>query len=240
MQCADSCEAVGGYLKNEITGQYQPLAEVWNGSTWTVQLTPNPEAENGSSLSSVSCSTPDTCTAGGNYAYADVAQSIFAFRWNGTSWVEQHQPNPGGNDDNTDAAVSCPSPTACTTVGSRSNADDQIDPLAEHWDGRAWSRQSTPGPHGAGTTELNGVSCPGSVACTAVGDWSPASDEEIRSTLAELWNGTTWRIETTPEVPGGHISTLDAVACPSTTFCVAVGDSWNGSVTVTLAEASSV
>jgi hypothetical protein len=122
---------VGGYLKNGITGQYQPLAEVWNGSSWAVQHTPNPDAENGSSLSTVSCSAADACSAGGNYDYADVAQSIFALRWDGTGWVDQHQPNPGGNDDNTNAGVSCPSSGACTTVGSRANAGDQIDTLIQ-------------------------------------------------------------------------------------------------------------
>jgi hypothetical protein len=231
-----ACEAVGEYLKNEITGQYQPLAETWNGSTWTVQPAPNPQAENGSSLSSVSCSAVDACTAGGNYAYADVAQSIFAFRWDGTSWVDQHQPNPGGNDDNTADGVSCPATSACTTVGSWVNAGDQIKTLAERWDGTVWVRQSTPNPAGADISELTGVSCPGSSTCTAVGDAATNYDQDPSSPLAEHWDGSRWSLQDTPNPPGGQISTLDAVVCPTVATCVAVGDFWNGSVTATLVE----
>jgi len=235
----DACEAVGEYLKNEISGQYQPLAEMWDGSIWTVQSTPNPLAENGSSLSTVSCTATDACTAGGNFAYDDVAQSIFAFRWNGMSWVSQHQPNPGGNDDNTSDGMSCPASNLCSMVGSWVNAADQVESLAEHWDGRGWDRQSTPNPSGAGSTGLSGVSCPGSLACTAVGVSSPAANPEESSTLAEYWNGTKWAIQATPNPPGAPISALDAVDCPSTATCVAVGEAWDGHVTATLAEAFS-
>jgi len=234
----DACEAVGDYLRNEITGQYQPLAEVWNGSTWTVQPTPNPRAENGSSLSSVSCPAVDTCTAGGNYDYADVAQSIFAFGWNGTNWVDQNQPNPGGNDDNTDNGVSCPLAIACTTVGSWVNAGDQIKTLAEHFDGTRWVRQVTPDPSGADIAELYGVSCAGSSDCTAVGDSATNYDANPTSSLAERWNGTRWAVQATPDPPGAHTSTLDGVDCPTPTTCVAVGASWNGVLTTTLVEVS--
>ena len=56
--------------------------------------------------------------------------------------------------------------------------------------------------------------------------------------LAERWNGTTWALQTTP-IPAGAIgSTLNEVACPSSTpDCEAVGAySVSSSPTVTLAE----
>ena len=36
------CIAVGGYMKNQFSGQEQPLAEQWNGSSWSVLAAPTP------------------------------------------------------------------------------------------------------------------------------------------------------------------------------------------------------
>jgi hypothetical protein len=96
----DSCMAVGGYAVSGVFAQQQPLAESWNGSTWAIVPTPNPQPENGSFAEGVSCTAANACTAGGNYDYADINQSIFALRWNGTMWVMQKQPNPRGQFNN--------------------------------------------------------------------------------------------------------------------------------------------
>ena len=50
----DDCIAVGGYIKNGNASEEQPLAEQWNGSSWSVLSAPNPNAENGSSFTSES------------------------------------------------------------------------------------------------------------------------------------------------------------------------------------------
>jgi hypothetical protein len=152
------------------------------------------------------------------------------------SWLDQEQPNPGGQGDNTNADVSCPNVDACTTVGSWVDAGDAIRTLAERWDGTTWVRQPAPNPRGSDISELNGVSCPSVSTCTAVGDWASNADQIPSATLAVHWNGTTWGLEATSNPPGGRINTLNGVACPSTETCVAVGDSWDGLVTSTLVE----
>jgi hypothetical protein len=62
---ATDCIAVGYWLTN--TGPAQTLAEHWDGTTWTIEPTPNPNNPVDSYLSGVSCTTPTSCTAVGHY-----------------------------------------------------------------------------------------------------------------------------------------------------------------------------
>ena len=60
---ASACTAVGDYTNT--TGTRVTLAERWNGTSWTIQSTPNPTGAKGSSLSGVSCTSASACTAVG-------------------------------------------------------------------------------------------------------------------------------------------------------------------------------
>jgi hypothetical protein len=225
------CMAVGGFSVG--LGQAQPLAEAWDGSTMEVVPTPNPQAENGSELASVSCTSVDACSAQGNYAYADVNQGVFALRWDGTNWTIERQANPGGEDDNVGLGISCSGRQSCTSVGSWQDLVGNGEALAEQWDGSAWARETTPAAKGAG---LNAVSCP-AAGCMAVGQVSSGNDRQ--ATLAEAWDGSSWSLQTTLNPAGAEISTLDGVSC-SSTGCTAVGSSWDGTVTSTLVETASL
>lgn len=235
----DSCMAVGGFANSGSSAQSQPLAEYWNGSTWAIVPTPNPHAENGSLLAGVSCTAADACTAGGDYYYADISQSIFALRWNGTTWVKQHQPNPLGQSANADNAVSCAIASSCTSVGYWTNGGNQGETLAEGWNGTTWAIQRSPNPAGYASAALAGVSCPRASACTAVGNWLANPSGNAVNTLAESWNGTRWSLQTTPNPVGAAASQLASVACVPAGTCVAVGSFWNGSSTQTLVESRS-
>ena len=231
-----ACIAVGGYIKNSVIAQEQPLSETWNGSTWSLLPTPNPQAQNGSALSSVSCSSGVACTAGGDYAYADVDGSVFAFRWNGTTWTNQVQPNPQGQRLNSDNAVSCGAAAACTIVGSWVDNANNLRTLAQHWDGTAWVGLHPPNPVGSFSAQLYGVSCAVSSDCRAVGGWSGSPNGNPSVSLAEHWNGTQWSIDATPNPTGAQSSTLSAIDCRSPTGCVAVGNWSDGKVGRTLIE----
>jgi hypothetical protein len=78
------------------------------------------------------------------------------------------------------------------------------------------------------------VSCTTAHACEAVG-----SDDypDVVSTLAEVWNGIAWSVQTTPN-PGPAESFLYGVSCTAANACEAVGYYPNSSGTlVTLVEA---
>lgn len=226
------CIAVGGYIKNENTGEEQPLAEQWNGASWSVLAAPNPHAENGSSFTGVDCLAPDDCEVVGEYDYADVGQSVFADGYNGSHWASQKQVNPLGQELNSDTGVSCTGGDACTSVGSWTN--NYTDSLVEYWDGSSWSTQHARRPARAVTDELDGVSCLGGMSCTAVGDSSDSQDEYPTHTLADEWDGTSWQIATTPNPDGD--SSLAAVSCTAPTACVAVGSSYGATAGTTLVE----
>jgi hypothetical protein len=93
--------------------------------------------------------------------------------------------------------------------------------LAERRSGGVWTVQPTPNPRGAAASALNGVSCPSSSACTGVGQF--AVESGVQLTLAERWNGSSWRIQPTPDPAGSPASRLLAVACPAADTCTAVG-----------------
>jgi hypothetical protein len=238
VSCPDlhDCIAVGGYIKNQVTSEEQPLAERWNGSSWSVLAAPNPKAENGSSFTGIDCLGADNCEVVGEYDYADVAQSVIAYHYDGTGWTAQEQVNPVGQEFNSDNSVSCTGADACTSVGFWTN--DYPVGLAEYWNGTLWARQPLPHPAHVVTDELNGVSCVGGMACTAVGESADNGDDSSSSTLADEWNGTSWQLVPTPNPPGTG-STLNGVSCTTATTCVAVGASYTTSAGATLVETSS-
>lgn len=137
-----------------------------------------------------------------------------------SGWLLQSTPNPTPARGPELDGVSCASKGACTAVGSYFPPGASDVTLAERWNGRRWSPQSTPNP--ATGSGLNSVSCTSNSACTAVGDDTGNTDV----TLAELWNGREWSIRSTPNPDKD--SELSGVSCASENACIAVGASFKG------------
>ena len=203
-----------GYYITDL-GLADTLAETWNGSDWAIQTTPNPSGNDSPILQAVSCSSITACTAVGNYV-SNSALVALVERWDGSSWTIES--TPAGDDDL--YAVSCSSETTCTAVGDSYGYPSGLAPLAEAWNGTTWTVQETPDPISY-FSSFYGVSCNSGSACTAVGDYDNASG--IAETLAEAWNGTRWRIQTTVNVKGGTNSVLGAVSSTSAGVLIAVG-----------------
>jgi hypothetical protein len=220
---ASACTAVG----NTASGL---LAERWNGTNWKTQHVPTPTGMHGGFLTGVSCTFASACTAvgvgfdsSGNFA------GTITERWNGHSW--RNQPTPTSNSPGDIlTAVSCSSAPTCTAVGSTASRL-----LAERWNGTAWKIQRTPTPQAAvgQGPGFTGVSCPSRSACTAVAGGFPPSGP---FTIAERWNGSRWSIQPTPKLPGIYDLDSEAVSCPTTSLCIAVGGYSNNGVKLTLAE----
>jgi hypothetical protein len=232
------CSAVGSSIASGVDAQERPLAEHWDGASWTIQRTPNPHAENGSGLTGVACGGAGVCEAVGFYVYGDVDESILAMGRNGTKWAIQQQPDPGGGYVTTDASVSCSGATACTSVGSWNDADGRTRALADSWDGASWIMQHARVPAGAAIAELFGVSCSSPIACIAVGDWSANFNGNPSATLAERWNGSAWRVQSTPNPKGATYSRLGGVDRTPAGVAVAVGSAYVDGLSITLVEVS--
>jgi hypothetical protein len=231
-----ACIAVGNTSNSR--GTPLTLAQRWNGHRWSIQPTPSPA--DGGNLTAVSCLSRSSCMAVGGHAnpFVEIPPGTLAEQWNGRGWRIQHTPNPPGNGWFL-IAVSCTSPSACTAVGGRLTTPGKPSgTLAERWNGHTWSIQRTPNPPGHGVKLLNGVACTSRSSCMAVGnEFDPATGESL-GTLAEQWNGRTWRIVPTfKSAPTGPNAALNGVACTSASACTAVGNQtpaktlaerWNG------------
>ena len=233
--CSSSslCTAVG-YTVNGA-GVTVPLAERWNGTSWSMQPTPNPSGATAAALSGVACPSSTVCTAVGYDVNSSGATVSLAERWNGSSWTVQATPNPGAARTTTLLAVACPSTTVCTAVGKSVSGAGLTSTLAERWSSGAWSVQATPSPSGSQTSIALGVACPSTSICTAVG--YSVNSAGVTVTLAERWSGSAWVLQSTPSPAGARGSWLYAPACSSTSLCTAVGYSVSGSgLRLTLAE----
>jgi hypothetical protein len=225
-----ACTAVGFFVNVPGTGT---LVERWNGTSWSIQASPNPAGALTSVLFGVSCPTATFCVAVGNYQNRAGRHTILAEAWNGSSWSVMPAPPPAGARRSFLNGVSCASATACTAVGSYQTGSGKHVTLAERWNGTAWSLQPTPNPASPPRSALAAVSCTSASTCTAVGNSVDNSGGNSR-TLAERWNGTTWSIQPTPNNPHGNF--LTGVSCPSPAACIAVGgnngaplvEAWNG------------
>lgn len=228
---ASRCTAVGNYQSG--TGAHVTLAEAWNGTSWSIQATPNPPALR-SGLSAVTCLSAGLCTAVGGQTSRYQVQTPLALAWNGTSWSLQRTPAPHTATQNVLIGVACPAATDCFSVGA-AGSDAGSGTLTEHWDGAAWSIERTPVTRGT-QDNLTGIACTSAAACTAVGGIFTSRGGR---TLAERWNGTSWSLQRTPSEPAPQDSSLHAVSCASPSSCVAVGiagsttavplaETWNG------------
>jgi hypothetical protein len=261
VSCASAqfCEAVGA-------GSVGALTEMWNGTSWTAQTRPGasdvdpqqvscastsfclatdayghvdtwdgtswsagPAVTGFSNVGSISCLSADFCEAVGEGSSGPTAAV-----WNGTSWADQATPGPVSTAF---SGVSCTTASSCEAVGEV-NENGQESTLAESWDGSAWAVQSTPNPSATQGSQLSGVSCTSATSCTAVGSYqsSNVSNFGDYQTLVEVWDGTAWSIESSPN-PSTTQDILQGVSCGASQVCTAIGLAPDlGGVTATLIE----
>ena len=125
--------------------------------------------------------------------------------------------------------VSCASAAFCTAVGAYTDTSGNTEGQLLTWSGGAWAAAKAHLPAGAAATGqqafMEGVSCPAASFCSAVGVYDDASGVEQGVLLT--WSGGTW---TAAEAPlpadagnSGQLAFVNAVACPTASYCTAVG-----------------
>jgi len=224
---AGRCLAVG--TAGPTRGAMSTESLRWNGTRWSRQPIPTVP---GAFLGAVSCASASACLAVGG---SD--SGVLAEQWNGTKWRIQPIPTPTGAVMSGLGGIACLSPSFCMAAGAyspSSSPSGPVKPLAERWNGKRWAILPTPSPAGAVQTFLGGVSCTSRSACTTTGEQHSATG--IVHTVAERWNGTSWRVQPTPNPPGVQFANLPGVDCTGPSACLAVGASdqgtlaerWNG------------
>ena len=221
---SSACAAVG--TSTSSLGQTQTLAELWNGSKWSITPTPNTSTGFDNTLSGVSCTAASTCTAVGYAATAtgsiSLVETLSASTWSITTSADE----PGTLYDSLNG-ISCPSSASCVAVGNYLTAADSLQTLVESWNGSTWTVVASPDTTSTESNTLNGVSCSTATNCMAVGAAFAAAGSAYQ-TLAESWNGAAWSIVSTPDVTSSN-DVLEAVSCPSASWCSASGYSTTSS-----------
>ncbi len=215
---ASDCIAVG--RKPSGGSGSLPLAEHWNGSSWTIQSTLVPPGTSSSQLFAVSCVAASRCVAVGEEVKGG-HDAPFSEVLGAAGWKVHLTPKPAVPPDSDLNGVSCPAKARCFAVGeSFKNGVDK--PLAEAWNGTKWAISKTPSPASGGG--LGAVSCVSVTRCMAVG-----------GNLAERWNGKTWSALKIGK-PSGTAASLSGVSCAKAGPCYAVGDNFTEGVQGSVAE----
>jgi hypothetical protein len=238
LSCAapGNCIAGGSYMQNGL-GQQAFVASEVNGAWRTAELVPGSAKLNkggGGVITSVSCTAPGNCGAGGSYSDASGAsQALVVSQVNGVWRSAIEVPgtkalNKGGNA--TVNKVSCPSAGSCTAVGAFAVGPfpRQQAFVVRQVNGTWRTAVVLPGTKAlnkGGSATAKSVSCASPVSCVAAGTYTDRSGHTQAFVAAEM-NGT-WRKAiaapgSTALNRGGSTPDLAEVSCGAAGNCSAV------------------
>jgi chitodextrinase len=236
----DECVAVGANWNLEVHTR-ATLAELWDGTSWTVMDTPNPPGlEEGwahdyyALLTSVSCISSTACVGVGYYRDSSEIVKPLAEVWDGEKWTLDTLLWPEDAQSTRLTGVSCAKATGCTIVGRYELSSGEEKALVLSWNGISWTTEEPPLPGTATDSWLSAVSCSATNACTAVGGYDYGVNGT--ATLALRWNGSSWAVQSTPNPGPRSDAQLYGVSCATATACTAVGYYRIGYTDVALAE----
>jgi hypothetical protein len=131
---ATNAWAVG--LTDNSSGQWAPLVMHWNGSTWTIVSSPNPDGD--AVLQAVSSASANDIWAVGVTSSSPTGCvshcETFAMHWDGSTWTVVSTPNPSSSYLNALLGVAVIGGDDVWAVGST----DFETTLFTHWDGSSW------------------------------------------------------------------------------------------------------
>jgi hypothetical protein len=176
----DDVWAVGLYNSVEDgSGPIRPLAQHWDGLTWTV--VPAPEAGTNAFLTDVAAVATDDVWAVGNSSTGAGDLKALIQHWDGKSWTIVESPDVGVYHALN--AITVMAADDVWAVG-RMKKEEQWTTLVEHWDGKVWS--VVPSGSQAGGI-LNAISAAGPDDIWAVGTAT------VPNTVVTLhWDGSKW------------------------------------------------
>lgn len=195
--------AVGFYDNPSFIGRFT-LIEHWNGSSWSIVSSPNPDSDLNELHSIVGVASNNLWAVGGR-GDGDTCcpfQSLIE-HWNGTRWSVVSSPGVNTLDGVTALAANNVWAVAVHTSPSVSD-------IVEHWNGTKWANVPAPSMNAdGGAISLRGIAAVSATDIWAVGDQQNPLNN-IGSTITEHWNGTKWAISSS----FSQFSYLDAVTAP--------------------------
>jgi hypothetical protein len=172
-------------------------------SIFTVQSSPSPNVQ-GNTLNAVTALSASDAWAVGYMNDNNLNESrTLTMHWDGIAWSVVKSPNPGSipscsnsNTGNFINSVAMVASDDVWAVGFSFTCSGPLKPMALHWDGVQWNVVPTPKLISVDNAALNGVLAFASNNVYAVG-YHPASNGAVK-TLIEHWDGTSWKLVTSP------------------------------------------
>jgi hypothetical protein len=170
------------------------LIETFDGTSWSINGSPNMVTSFYNELSSVSCTSDLSCQAVGFYYVSKArGQSPIAESYEGKNWVVTPLPADTGSAQLD--GVSCARATSCAAVGVQFTGSDGRS-LAYIFDGSAWAAAPSASVVQSSQPGLSDVSCSSEHICMAVGSHYGGRSSYLTST--EALNGTRWSLVASP------------------------------------------
>lgn len=177
---ATKCEAVGSFLESGGAGAtsdvLEPYAEQLARGKWTAVRVASPKTATGAGLDGVSCPSPTTCYAVGDWSNASSPQQPFVAKFVGTRWSTTAIKPPAAEIRPVLVSISCWAVGRCVAVGTYfkdKNFFGDVETLSK----TTWKASTAIAPSGGVWTELQGVSCASATLCVAVGDYEAGNSQ---------------------------------------------------------------
>jgi hypothetical protein len=142
---ATNAWAAGSYITNSGLGASQSLILHWNGFSWKQVTSPSPGGTAGTATpAAVSAVSYADAWVVGDYTTSSSYGRSLTLRREGTSWAQVPSPDPSGTTRSTYlSGVAAISLTNAWAVGSYNNGTNSQS-LILHWNGKSWSKVTSP------------------------------------------------------------------------------------------------
>jgi hypothetical protein len=209
-----SCVAAGSYT--DSVGNTHALFETLSDGVWTSATSPDLPGATDTGVDSIQCFSTTSCLAVGGWGPSDTTTNALLETLSGSTWTASSL-----QSDLYLRSLWCESSTSCRAVGYQNSASSEVETLS----GATWSATALPGVGGGGSDNGTvGISCTTISSCVTIGGWRPpglaASDPllDVETLAGGVWSPTDFG------APEGYLFP-EAIACPSISTCVGVGQS---------------
>ncbi len=207
---AAASSGLSNLVPNAVVGTLKPVG--FPPSTGLVQL------------HNVSCASGVACIVVGD-VMTWPTETQAAWRYEHGAWQRLAAPLWTNRDG--PGPLSCPTTSFCVMASNHwdRSRGAQVHASVQLFAGGRWTEQGTPSPPRWRYDALQAVDCLSPSWCMAIGDaWNLSGRS---TTYADVYDQGAWTLLSVPPSPGevepGLNSSLDGIACTSTTFCLAVG-----------------
>jgi hypothetical protein len=182
------------------------------------------DANGGGVLFSIDCVSSTECVAGGDdYKWRGVATTVNLESGTWT-WDKDTMVGSDANGGGRLLALNCPSTTECVAVGNDDVGTSTYTVGTESGGVWNWRADHAIDSDNTGDGELDGVACPTTILCIAVGyDNDQVGVESVGTLSGSSWS---WTTEAPVYIDAAPMGEIAGITCSSVALCATVG--YNG------------